>query len=137
MPHGPLPQWELIGGFGSDTYEAVDPDGMTWRLWLVEQPNAEDPLPPGYRLAPRDNPTDPTYITAAGGLYHALDLAGLRIAGTAVRSDPDGARQQLELGAPPSHHAGDTHGQATTAVNDGLAQLFRKLGPPTDHTTEK
>jgi len=97
MARGPLPQWELIGGFGSGTYEAEAPDGAVWRLWLVEQPSTGDPLLPGYRLAPRDNPTDPTYITPEHGLYHALDLAGLRIAGSAVRADPKGARRQMGL----------------------------------------
>ncbi|MFE1451894.1 hypothetical protein [Streptomyces olivaceoviridis] len=97
MPRGPLPQWEPIGGFGSGTYEAKDPDGTAWRLWLVEQPTGDDPLLPGYRLAPRDSPTDTTYITAEHGLYNALDQAGMRISGRAVQADPDGARRQLGL----------------------------------------
>lgn len=97
MARRPLPQWEPIGGFGSGTYEAKDPGGAVWRLWLVEQPSTDDPLLPGYRLAPRDNPTDPAYITAEHGLYYALDLAGMQIASVAVRSDPTGAREQMGL----------------------------------------
>ena len=97
MAQGPLPQWEPIGGYGSGIYEATDPHGVTWRLHLVEQPTIDDPLPPGYRLASRDNPTDPTHITAAGGLYHALDLAGMQISRDTVQDDPEGARRQLGL----------------------------------------
>ena len=91
---GPLPQWEVIDWGGP--YEAVDGDGTVWRLWHVEQPPPGDPHPPGWRLAPRGTP-DVEYIPGDGGLYHALDMAGLRIAADAVRRDPDGARRQLGL----------------------------------------
>jgi len=97
MNRGPLPQWEPIGGYGTGTYEATAPNGIVWRLWLVEHPADNDPLPPGYRLAPRDNPTDPAHITAEHGLYHALDLAGMQIASRAVQADPEGARRQIGL----------------------------------------
>lgn len=97
MIRGPLPQWEPIGGYGSGTYEATDPHGSVWRLWLVERPAANDPLPPGYRLTLRDDPADPACITAEHGLYHALDLAGMRIASRSVQADPEGARRQLGL----------------------------------------
>lgn len=97
MTRGPLPQWAQIGGYGSDTFEAKDPHGTVWRLWLVKQPANGDRLAPGYRLAPRDNPTDPSFVTAEHGLYHALDTAGMRIAADAVRADPQGARHQLGL----------------------------------------
>lgn len=90
---GPLPQWDIVGS----EYEAKDPHGTVWRLWLVERPAADDPLPPGYRLAPIDNPTTPTFITRAHGLYHALDTAGMQISTDAVRADPEGARRQLGL----------------------------------------
>lgn len=95
--HGPLPQWEIVGDYGSGTYEAEDPHGLVWRLWLVERPGSGDPLPPGYRLAPRDDLADPTFITQAHGLYHALDKAGMQIAADVVRADLEGVRRQLGL----------------------------------------
>ncbi|MEU1071572.1 MULTISPECIES: hypothetical protein [unclassified Streptomyces] len=95
---GPLPQWTLVGDYGSGTYEAEDPHGVSWRLWLVEQPASDDPLPPGYRLAPRDAPgVSPAFITRKHGLYFAMDKAGMQIAGDAVRADWEGARRQLGL----------------------------------------
>jgi hypothetical protein len=69
-------------------YEATDPGGTVWRLSLAEG---------GWLLAPRDEPDKAEFITGEHGLYHALDMAGLRIAGDAVRADPDGARRQLGL----------------------------------------
>jgi hypothetical protein len=76
-------------------YEATDPHGAVWRLWAVDSPPADDPFPAGYRLAPRDDLANVNFISDHGGLYHALDTAGLRIAGDAVRADPGGARRQL------------------------------------------
>jgi hypothetical protein len=95
--HGPLPEWGIVGGYGSGKYEAEDPHGVVWQLWKVEQPDDDDPLPPGYRLAPRDNPTTPIFITPEHGLYFALDKAGMRIAADSVRADPEGAARQLGL----------------------------------------
>lgn len=97
MARGPLPQWEQIGGYGSGTYETKDPHGTVWRLWLVEQPAQEDSLPPGYRLAPRDDQTNPVFVTREHGLYHALDTAGMQIAADVIRDDPNGSRRQLGL----------------------------------------
>jgi hypothetical protein len=96
-PTGPLPQWTQVGGTGRDVFEAVDPSGGVWRLWAVAVPSGDDPFPPGYRLARRDDPRNINFITARGGLYFALDDAGLRIAGEAVRADPDGARREPGL----------------------------------------
>lgn len=91
MDHlGPFPKWKRVGGPGSRSYEAVDFGGVTWVLWMVEQPQGDDPIPPGYRLARRDDLSRPDHITAKRGLYSALDMAGLRIASQAVRDDPDG-----------------------------------------------
>jgi hypothetical protein len=84
-------------GFGSSIYEAEDPHGVVWRLWFVEHPAADDPLPHGYRLAPKDDLTDPAFVTSAHGLYYALDQAGLRIATDAVRADSEGAARQMGL----------------------------------------
>lgn len=95
--HGPLPQWEMVGSYGSGTFQAEDLHGIIWRLWLMEQPADDDLLPPGYRLAPRDDPSNPTFITRDHGLYHALDMAGMQIATNEVHADPQGARQQLGL----------------------------------------
>lgn len=95
---GPLPQWSTVGGSGSDTYEAEDPHGVVWRLWLVEQTADGDPLPPGYRLAPRDDLANPTFVTNEHGLYRAMDVAGVQIALDAVRADPDSTARQLGLG---------------------------------------
>jgi hypothetical protein len=92
---GPLPQWTAVKPGGP--YEAAGDHGTTWRLWAVDTPPADDPFPAGYRLAPRDDPGNVNYITREHGLYHALDMAGMRIAGDAIRSDPDGARRQLGL----------------------------------------
>jgi len=92
---GPLPQWTAIKWGGP--YEAIAPDGTIWRLWAVDAPPDDDPFPVGYRLAPRDDLGNVNFITGDGGLYQALDMAGLRIAGDAVRADPDGARRQLGL----------------------------------------
>ncbi|MGY3677355.1 hypothetical protein [Streptomyces sp. TE33382] len=94
---GPLPEWDVVGGYDSGTFEAEDLHGTVWRLWCVEQPAHGDSLPPGYRLAPRDNLDNPRFVTAEHGLYRALDTAGMQIAATAVRSDPEGARHQLGL----------------------------------------
>ncbi|MEV6421811.1 hypothetical protein [Streptomyces sp. NPDC051662] len=77
---GPLPQWDMVGGYGSDTFEARGPQGVIWRLWLVESPAEDDPLPSGYRLAPCEEPSEPTFVTGEHGLYHALDTAGMQIA---------------------------------------------------------
>ncbi|MER6109331.1 hypothetical protein [Streptomyces hirsutus] len=96
-PRGPLPQWNPIGDYGSGIYEAADPHGTVWQLWRVEQPAAGDPLPPGYRLAPLDNPVDPAFVTAENGLYFALDTAGMHIAADDVRADPEGAARQMGL----------------------------------------
>lgn len=85
---GPLPQWTMLKPGGP--YEATAPDGTAWRLWHEDRPA-------GYRLAPRDDPDKVNYVTDEGGLYVALDLAGMRIAGDAVRADPEGARRQLGL----------------------------------------
>ncbi|MFF7415399.1 hypothetical protein [Streptomyces lydicus] len=97
--NGPLPQWEMANGY-SGTYEAEDPHDVVWRLWLVEQPADGDPLPPGYRLAPRDNLANVTYITQEHGLYHAIDVAGLQIAADSTKADPAGAVRQLGLRGP-------------------------------------
>ncbi|MFJ1650076.1 hypothetical protein ACIOC2_01410 [Streptomyces sp. NPDC088337] len=97
MTRGPLPQWDPVGGYGSGVYEAKGPHGVVWLLRLVEQPGDGDPLPPGYRLAPRDDQSNPAFIIREHGLYHALDAAGMQIAADAVRDDPDGARRQLGL----------------------------------------
>lgn len=78
---GPLPQWTQLGGVGSGTFEAPDPAGVMWRLWAVD-----DPFPRGYRLAPRDDLSNANFITGDHGLYHALDTAGMRIAGDAIRA---------------------------------------------------
>ena len=94
--HGPLPQWDIVGGYGG-FYETEDPNGIVWRLWLVERPADSDPLPPGYRLAPRDNMLNPVFITREGGLDHAIGMAGMQIAADAVRADPQGAARQLGL----------------------------------------
>lgn len=90
---GPLPQWDIVGR----EYEAKDAHGTVWRLWLVEQPADDDPLPPGYRLAPLGDPTSPTFVTGQHGLYHALDMAGMQISADAVRAEPEDARRQLGL----------------------------------------
>lgn len=92
---GPLPQWRALGHGGP--WEAVGDDGRAWRLWAVDEPPADDPFPAGYRLAAADELANVNYISDEGGLYHALDMAGMRIAGDAVRADPDGARRQLGL----------------------------------------
>ncbi|MFC9505344.1 hypothetical protein [Streptomyces sp. NPDC057002] len=92
-PGGPLPAWDIVGS----EYEAVTGDGVVWRLWEVTRPADDDPHPAGYRLAPRDDLTDPMFITGKSGLYHALDLAGVRIASPEVQADPAGARRQLGL----------------------------------------
>lgn len=99
---GPLPQWDIVGGYGSGVYEAEDPRGVIWRLWLVEQPTRDDPLPSGYRLAPRESPSRPTYLSSQHGLYRALDEAGMQIASAAVHANPDGAIRQLGLDDPTS-----------------------------------
>lgn len=91
---GPLPQWSTVGGFGG-FYTAEDPQGVTWRLWRVEQPAANDNLPAGYRLAPLDGSASPVFVTGEYGLYRALDIAGMRIAEDAVRADPEGAARQM------------------------------------------
>jgi hypothetical protein len=95
--NGPLPQWTQLGGYGSGTFEAPDPTGVMWRLWAVDDPAPGDPFPRGYRLAPRDDLDNINFVTGEHGLYHALDTAGMRIAGDAIRLDPDGARRQLGL----------------------------------------
>lgn len=82
---GPLPQWEIIA---PGIYEAAGDRQQRWRLWSAA---------PDYRLAPVDDLADAEIITAAKGLYYAMDLAGMRIAKDAVRADPDGARRQLGL----------------------------------------
>lgn len=92
---GPLPQWRMDKPGGP--YEATAPDGTTWRLWHVDSPPPDDPFPAGYRLAPRDDPGSINFVDGEGGLYHVLDMAGLRIAADAVRADPGGARRQLGL----------------------------------------
>lgn len=93
---GPLPQWTMTGYGGP--YEATGPNGVTWRLWHVENPPAGDPHPAGYRLAPVNDPSVPAeYVTAEHGLYYALDMAGMRIAADAVRGDPEGAALQMGL----------------------------------------
>jgi hypothetical protein len=92
---GPLPEWTMAGYGGP--YEAVDPGGVAWRLWHAEKPSAADPHPAGYRLAPVDDLDIAEYVTADRGLYHALDMAGMRIAADAVRDDPEGAVLQLGL----------------------------------------
>jgi hypothetical protein len=92
---GPLPQWRT--GKPGGQYEATAPDGTAWRLWHVDFPPPRDPLPAGYRLAPCDDLGNIIFISGERGLYHALDMAGLRIAASAVRADPDGARRQLGL----------------------------------------
>lgn len=104
---GPLPQWRIIGGYGSGTFEAMDPSGTTWRLWHVKQPAHDDPHPAGYRLAPRDAPDNPEFVSDARGLYGATGMAGMRIAADAIRADPEGARRQLGLDADrPGHERG-------------------------------
>lgn len=95
---GPLPQWNMVGDHSTGIYEAVDPHGTIWRLWLVEEPCPADPHPPGYRLTPRGGRAAPTFITSEHGLYHAMDMAGMQIAASAVKADPDGAARQLGLG---------------------------------------
>jgi hypothetical protein len=67
---GPLPQWTTIEWGGP--YEMTGPDGTVWRLSLAEG---------GWLLAPRDEPDKAEFITGEGGLYEALDIAGLRITG--------------------------------------------------------
>lgn len=95
--NGPLPLWTQIGGIGSTIFEAPDPGGTMWRLWAVDDPAPADPFPRGYRLAPCDDLDNINFITGEHGLYHTLDTAGLRIAGDAIRRDPEGARRQLGL----------------------------------------
>lgn len=92
---GPLPGWRPVDGWGSGTFEATAPDGTVWRLWLIDQANKQA----GYRLAPADGSSASEFISDAGGLYAALDRAGMRIAADAVRADPEGARRQLGLDA--------------------------------------
>lgn len=92
---GPLPQWRAAEPEG--TYEATAPDGIAWWLWHEAAPPPGDQFPPGYRLAPVEDPLNFSYVTDQGGLYLALDLAGMRLAGDAVRADPEGARRQLGL----------------------------------------
>lgn len=67
------------------------------QLWAVYDSDSIDAHPVDYRLAPRDDLPSAVSISAEHGLYFALDVAGMRIAGDAVRSDPDGARRQLGL----------------------------------------
>lgn len=88
-PGSPLPQWRQVDGVGSGLFETEDHHGVTWRL--TRSPN-------GWSLAPRDEPGEDCNITAEHGLYYALDIAGLRISGDAVRGDPEGAMRQLGLG---------------------------------------
>lgn len=92
---GPLPEWTMAGYGGP--YEADDPHGVTWRLWHVPEPAPGDPHPAGYRLAPVGDLAAAEYVTAEHGLYHALDMAGMRIAADAVRGDPEGAALQLSV----------------------------------------
>lgn len=61
------------------------------------RPGTSDPFPRGYRLAPCNDLGNINFITGDHGLYYALDTAGMRIAGDAIRRDPDGARRQLGL----------------------------------------
>ncbi|MGW0757138.1 hypothetical protein ACWD1Y_11720 [Streptomyces sp. NPDC002814] len=96
----PLPQWDIVGPYSERTYEATDPHGAVWRLWFVGQPADGDPLPPGYRLAPRDDLSSPAFLTADHGLVRALDEAGMQIASDAVRADPAGAARQLGFNEP-------------------------------------
>lgn len=76
---GPLPQWTPLAYGGP--WEAPAPDGTVWRLRAEDAPSADDPFPVGYRLAPRDDLGNVTFITGDGGLYEALDMAGLHITG--------------------------------------------------------
>ena len=92
--NGPLPQWTLIN---ATTFETPDPENVVWRLWKVEEPGVGDPYPRGWRLAPRENLDTITFIVGDSGLYRVLDQAGMRIAGDAIRCDPDGAYRQLGL----------------------------------------
>ena len=93
---GPLPQWTPID-MVQGVYETTAPNGTVWRLIAVYASDAVDAHPNGYTLVALDVPNQPETITAAHGLYHALDAAGMRIAADAIRADPEGARRQLGL----------------------------------------
>ncbi|MEW9521815.1 hypothetical protein [Streptomyces tubercidicus] len=50
---------------------------------------------------------------------------------------PDPDATTTDTPTDPVYDDGDVYGQAAAAVNDGLAQLFVKLGPPTTSATEQ
>lgn len=91
---GPLPQWHLVDE-ETGVFESTGDDGTRWRLWQVAAPSPDDPFPAGWRLAPSDDLTNTNYIAGVGNMYFAMDLAGMRIAGDAVHTDPEGAKRQL------------------------------------------
>lgn len=95
---GPLPSWKTVVNPG--VYEATAPDGTVWRLRDAGPP-PPDPHTAGYLLAPRDHPDLAEPVSGAHGLFHAFDIAGMRIAADAVRADPDGTRRQLDHGDGP------------------------------------
>ncbi|MEU5660042.1 hypothetical protein ABZ802_31155 [Streptomyces sp. NPDC047737] len=117
MSVGPLPQWNIIGTHSDRVYEATDPHGVVWRLWLVEQPADGDELPPGYRLAPHGTQATPLFITRKHGLYRALDEAGMRIASADVLSDPEGAARQMGL-TDTTSRADNARGQTSPSKGD-------------------
>jgi hypothetical protein len=129
---GPLPQWDIVGDHSENTYEAEDPHGTVWRLWLDQEPAAGDPLPPGYRLAPRDDQSTPAFITAAHGLYRALDEAGTHIAADAVGADPEGAARQLGLNEPEEIHP--VLGRMGTSADPSAKEAIRERAENFTHT---
>lgn len=50
---------------------------------------------------------------------------------------PDETAQTNEPTGSSIYDDGAVYGNAAAAINDGLADLFLRLGPPTDRTTEK
>lgn len=92
---GRLPQWASVDPITFGTFEAVGDGARRWRLQAVDEATAERRV--GWWLAPVDDLDNLTWVSEPGNLYVAMDRAGMRIAASAVRADPDGARRQMGL----------------------------------------
>ncbi|MCZ1015625.1 hypothetical protein [Streptomyces noursei] len=52
---------------GLGIYEMEYPPGEgLWRLWVVENPEPDDPIPPGWRLARLNDPAQTKFICEQG-----------------------------------------------------------------------